>query len=318
MNDYIEYIVTRILAVLKRNSENENPGEMWNWIKSQSAEVEINAKSLEDMANNKLIFGFFGITITPDDREALLKLAEAVGVRGLQNPEGAVNAKPIVNIDLDEPWCHTSELMRRIQNEMKISFPMPIFQGNKNEGLHTHFGLITARHCYYLLLLKRIIDTFPDRNTRIIEIGAGLGLLGYFLDRVGYKDYTIIDLARVNACQAYFLARNLPEREIVFSGDKDPFDKIYKDCLKVLHVSDFEKVPKGRFDLMVNMDSLTEMSKDEAVNYMKSDCAELFLSVNHEQNSFRVIDIHKPYRKLVYRFPFWARPGYVEELYRKL
>jgi hypothetical protein len=67
---------------------------------------------------------------------------------------------------------------------------------------------------------------------------------------------------------------------------------------------------------MINMDGLSEMNKEDAIKYVSSDCAPLLLSVNHEINDFRVVDICKPYRKLVYRYPFWTRPGYVEELYK--
>jgi len=310
MNDYLEYVLTRILATLKRNSNKENNSAMWEWIMSKSSETSINYTNLENMANTNLIFGFFGITITPPDQEALYKLAEHCGVRGLQNPEGAVNPCPFAN----KISYSNTELLSQIEDSIGFNIHLPSFTGNK-QGMATDYGLITARHCYYLHLLKRITSLFPDRNTRIIEIGAGLGLLGYFLDKLGYKDYTIIDLARVNAVQAYFLAKNLPERDIIFSGDEDPFNEKYKDSLKILHVSDFQYVPKGRFDLMVNMDSFTEMKKEEAVNYIASDCAEYLLSVNHEQNDFRVVEIFKPFRKLIYRQLFWTRPGYVEEFY---
>lgn len=139
------------------------------------------------------------------------------------------------------------------------------------------------------------------------------------MDKAGYKDYTTIDLAHTNACQTYFLTRNLPNRDIILSGEKEnPFDLSYRNSLKLLHSSDFKNIIKDRFDIMINIDGLTEMKIEEANKYVQSDCASFLLSINHEVNSYRVIDIHKPYRILKYRYPFWLREGYVEELYEQL
>jgi hypothetical protein len=72
------------------------------------------------------------------------------------------------------------------------------------------------------------MELCPDKNSSIIEIGAGFGVLGYYLDKAGYHDYTIIDIARTNACQTYFLSKNLLDRNIILSGDvENPFDLKY-------------------------------------------------------------------------------------------
>lgn len=160
------------------------------------------------------------------------------------------------------------------------------------------------------------MELYPDPNTSIIEIGAGFGLLGYYLHGMGYRDYTVIDLALVNACQTYFLAQNLPDRKLILSGDVlDPFDRVHKDAIKLLHATDFHDVPKGRFRIMINMDGLTEYGYEVARKYVQSDCADTLLSINHEVNTFRVFDIEQPHRKLKQRSLFWLRPGYVEEIY---
>lgn len=306
-------ILDRILNAYSRNEGRENPSPMWDYCVRESKKLNLTIENLENMGNNELVTGFFWDR-QPEDHVALLRLAEAIGVRGIQNPEGAVNPEPKCN----EKKIFADDLFRMIKKAVGIDFKMPEFDGNKDNMLHIGENeYLYSRYCYYLLLLKRILDQFPDRRTSIVEIGAGIGLLGYFLDSCGYKDYTIIDLARINAIQAYFLHKNLPERQIVLSGELEhPFLKQYSDTIRILHVSDYAEVPIGRYDLMVNMDGLTEMNIEDAKGYLNSDCACHVLSVNHEQNDFRVIEIYDPeLRILKYRYPFHARAGYVEEMY---
>ncbi len=290
----------------------ESPTPMWEFCVRESKKTELTVENLDNFGNNSLNTGFFWASRTPDTAIALRLLAEALGIRAIQNPEGAVNPEPIVN----KEQRFASDVFTDIKDKLCRNFKMPVFYGNQNEALHVGDEWITARHCYYLMLLQRILEQFPSRKTSIIEIGAGAGILGYFLDQCGYKDYTIIDLARTNAVQAYFLSKNLPGREIILSGEVDqPFSSKYQDCIKILHVSDFAEVPIYKFDLMVNMDGLTEMPIEDAKGYFKSLCAYHFLSVNHEQNDFRVIEIYRPDYILKYRYPFHPRPGYVEEMY---
>ena len=309
--EYIVSIVERIKSVLTFNYQIENKSSLWKWCSDHHIRVDVNVDTLEDMANNSLTWGFMGGHSDHLNVKAIIDLAKAIGVSGIQNPENGDKVHPKTNV-LN---LSNSEILQKIEKRIGFDISSPAFIGNRKSTL-TDYGIVTDRHCHYLWILKRIIDLCPNRNSSIIEVGAGLGLLGYYLDKAGYKDYTAIDLAYANACQTYFLARNLPERDIIISAEKaNPFDLKFKDSLKLLHSTDFKDIPKGRFDLMINIDSLTEMNIEEANKYMKSDCAPLLLSINHEVNEFRVNDISENYRSLKYRYPFWLRSGYVEELY---
>lgn len=250
------------------------------------------------MADNNLCFGFFGGSYIGNDEKSHLeraiysvgKLAEALGT----------------NNDLDA-----------IEDGLGFDIQLPEFIGGRRVW-QTPKGVISDRHVHYLWVLKQIIDLFPDRKTKIIEIGAGLGLLPYFLDKAGYKDYTSIDLVYAGACQAYFLHKNLPERNIILSGEHiNPYRYAYQDSLKLLHSLDFKDI-NGRFDIMVNMDSFPEMKTEEAIKYFTSDVP-VILSINRENYNFRVCDLIKPYRQCVYRKPFILRADsqYFEELYKK-
>jgi hypothetical protein len=312
-------ILDRILPIYKRNHELEKRADVWEWCNSHNISVPMTEANFENMANTDLIFGFFSsfdISSMVNDQNTLNRFAELLGVRGVQNPEGGANPQPIANY----MKYSDRELLNEIENKLGFEIHLPEFIGGRL-GLKTDHGIISDRHIHYLYILKRIIELCPDRNSSIIEIGGGLGLLPYFLDKAGYKDYTCIDLAHVNVIQAYFLNRNLPERDLILSGENNnPYHFNNKESTKLLHSTDFKINENGydmnenRFDLMINIDGLTEMGIEEATKYKNSKCAKLFLSINHEVNPYRVIDI--PGRKLISRNLFWLRPGYVEELYK--
>lgn len=305
-------ILDRIIPLFQKNYNLEVRDIVWDTCMAQATKVELNESNLENMCSTDLVAGFGG----SGGNEELVRLAEALGVCGISNPENDAYHKqripPAANVDNLSP----DEILDRIQTALPFAIQFPMFSGNCNLGIPTKYGITSNRHIYYLWVLKKVIELCPDRSTGIIEIGAGFGMLGYYLHQLGYMDYTTIDLALINACQTYFLHRNLPERNLVLSGDvEDPFDLKHRECLKLLHCSDFKAVPANRFGLMVNMDGLTEYGLEQAKVYVQSDCAPVLLSINHEVHPYRVCELPQPNRKMAYRYLFWLRPGYVEELY---
>jgi putative sugar O-methyltransferase len=305
-------MIDKIISIYNKNYPKEELSAIWQWALtagvSDTARTELNETAFENLAWNQLITGFwFKIT-----KETVIKLASAVGAIPFHNPEYE-HAQHMIVTQPDYKDVTVGELMSLIESKIGFKISIPPFTGNWFlEGS----GQISDRHCHYLWILKRITELFPSKNTSIVEVGAGLGILGYYLDKLGYKDYTTFDLAHANAAQTYFLYKNLPERNFILSGDvENPFSPQYRDSLKMLHTSDFKNVPRHRYDIMINMDSLTEMVPSEAEKYAYSDCAPLLLSVNHEANDFSVLNLCKDKRKLLYRYPFWTRDGYVEELY---
>lgn len=307
-------MIDRILRSFNKNITSEKRSPMWNYCFDQITKTIINETNLEYFAVNNLKYGIFGGFIPLLNRDTIMRLAEITGATGLNNPAGVPhNLYP----KIFAKNFNDSELLKMIETRLGFKLKMPKFIGGLDvQG--NDFGIVTEKHCFYLYVLKKIIELCPDKNSGIIEIGAGVGLLGYFLDQQGYKDYTSIDLSYSNAIQSYFLYRNLPESKFVLSGEvKNPYNQKYKNHIKILHSSDFGGVPKNRFNLMVNIDGLTEMNIDDARQYFESDCTDTLLSINHEVNEFRVVDLQGK-KQLVYRYPFWLRDGYIEELYRSL
>jgi hypothetical protein len=72
-----------------------------------------------------------------------------------------------------------------------------------------------------------------------------------------------------------------------------------------------------RFDIVLNIDSLTELDRDQALDYVKfaRERSRAFLSVNHEFNPTPVSKLIAEAGMIpISRSPHWPRPGYVEEL----
>jgi hypothetical protein len=305
-------IVERILPVFDRNYATEKRDVIWDMCMKDALKTVINEHNLENMCCTSLVSGFGGGGGVPE----IVRMAEALGIAGVSNPENDAAYGHHFPSPTNVEKLTTDEILDKIQAALPFQISFPDFYGNCYVGTTTKYGVTSNRHIFYLWILKRIMELCPDRNSSIIEIGAGFGILGYYLHGIGYRDYTAIDLAMVNACQTYFLSRNIPDRNIILSGDvENPFDPEHKDSIKLLHATDFKDVPKNRFSIMVNMDGLTEYGIEAATKYVQSDCAPILLSINHEVNTFRVIDIEQPHRKLKSRYPFWLRAGYVEEVY---
>lgn len=305
-------IIERILPIFAKNYPRESRDVIWNYCMAQAMKSELNEANLENMCGTALVSGFGG----GEGRRETVKLAEALGICGISNPENDAAHKRHITPPSNVDSLTTDDILDKIQSVLPFTIDFPTFTGNCTQGITTKRGITTNRHTFYLWVMKRIIELCPDRSSGIVEVGAGFGVLGYYLDRAGYRDYTTIDLALINACQTYFLSKNLPERNLILSGDvENPFDLQHKDSIKLLHSTDFTTVPKNRFSIMVNMDGLTEMGMAEAQKYVQSDCFPMLLSINHEVNAFRVIDIKQSHRTLKSRNLFWLRDGYVEEIY---
>jgi hypothetical protein len=229
----------------------------------------------------------------------LLRLAEAVGVVRLENPEvvGEKQKPPLEQLllKLDEAFG------------FHIIFPNPFLD---EPGLKTSRGIATYRAVQALYQAWRISSLIKP-GSKVAEIGAGTGRTAYYARQFGFIDYTIIDLPITNIAQAHFLGTVLGQDAISLSGELASPSQI-KICTPI----EFEN--NERFDLIVNVDSITEMAYETALSYMhhiKTKC-NLFLSINHEVNGFTArelgLSVGMPPSS---RESHWMRRGYVEEVF---
>lgn len=279
-----------------------------------NGDMEVAAQALRNPVANMLLYGFDSINkkeLGPAVawwREShrqmaadnLLRLAEAVGVRRLENPEanapGESACPEEVLAKLDEAFRFT------------IRFPNPF---PAEIGLATSRGVASNRAIQALYQAWRIVELLGRQmDARVVEIGAGLGRTAYYAQQFGLTDYTIIDLPMTNVAQGYFLGRVLGDSSVCLYRETGSGIRILPPC------GFFDA--DDRYDLVLNVDSLTEMAPTTARAYAAAFKARAgtFWSVNHECNALTVRGIFGEIgERAVARMPYWLRRGYVDEVF---
>jgi hypothetical protein len=267
---------------------------------------------LRDPRKSDLLFGFEILARTimhwpggglPVYLELAL-LAQAIGARRLWNPE-YLGANP----DYVETYPDVEALLKAIDDRIGfcVTFPNP-FPGEK--GLPTSRGLANIRAVQALYQAWLIAGLVPRKDSAVLEIGAGSGRTAFYASQLGMTNYTIIDIPMTNVAQANFLARTLGEDRVALYGEREGRSRI-----RILPPTAFFG-SDDKYDLAINVDSLTEMALDTARSYCSEikTRAKIFLSINHEYNDFTVREVcdETGFPKGS-RHPYWLRRGYLEE-----
>jgi hypothetical protein len=231
----------------------------------------------------------------------LLQLSRAIGARRVENPETGIDF-------IDTP--PVEEILEQLDEKFgfKVDFPNLFAE---EIGLETSRGIANYRSIQSLYQAWRIWGLVKHSATpRVLEIGAGLGRTAYYAMQMGVSRYTIIDIPLTNAAQGYFLGRCLGEQHVAL------WDEVVTAPVRILPPVAYAALDE-KFDLVVNVDSLTEMAEPTAREYMAiaPRLAPRFLSINHEHNAFTVESLYRDDASVrAYRAPSWTRRGYVEEL----
>jgi hypothetical protein len=228
----------------------------------------------------------------------LLRLCEAVGVRRVRHYD-----QP------DPPQPEIEDLLVRLDQlfGFRVEFPNPF---PDEWGVATKRGISSYRAPHALYQAWRIWQVVRRiKSPRVLEIGGGLGRTAYYARKFGVLDYTIIDIPMSLVAQANFLGRTVGPNQLQLHGER----KIRASCIKLLPPREFLTMIKG-YDLILNVDSLTEMARETAQAYCNAihQCARAFLSINHEGLPFTVAELMP--HGFDQRSPYWMRPGYVEEV----
>lgn len=325
-------IVERCVSAYRAAGEagdKEYPTGIWAYIYGRQTSnhqilmhgsTEDATKILRYPAESNLFYGFdhicpeftAALDRTPEHQPAiaslwqdyLIRLAEAVGVFRVENPEG------------DTPWLQHSEqstdqIIEAIEKrlECRLSFPN-VFPDEF--GLQSSHGLVAYRAIqavYHAYRIKSLVSHIL--NPRVLEIGAGLGRSAYYTRQLGITDFTIVDIPMTSISQAYYLMRVCGEDAVQLRGEHSMHSS---NRVKLIDPSQFFD-DNSRYDLILNIDSLTELDEASAIRYLTKipTLTSQFLSINHEVNPFTVSSRLVGEGRLL-RFPYWMRPGYVEEL----
>lgn len=184
-------------------------------------------------------------------------------------------------------------------------------------GLMSSKGVVTYRAIQSLYLAFRLQNLMKSNGLRggsVCEIGAGLGRSAFYANMMGIKDYTIVDIPITLMAQGYYLMQVLGEDSVVLPGE----EANSRDKIKLILPNEFFSSDK-RYDIIANVDSLTELGEDLRSQYLGkiSKMTPIFLSINHEVNSSRVNEFIRRKEIIdfnISRYPYWMRNGYAEEL----
>jgi SAM-dependent methyltransferase len=241
-----------------------------------------------------------------DCLDGLVRFAEAVGAVSMDNPASEFKKRIF--------WKTEDVLAELDKACTPFSMPNPF---TNEHGVGSSRGVISYRvpqALYQAWRIKQLLDGI--QNPRVLEIGAGLGRTSFYANELGIKDYTIVDLPITTVAQAYFLGRTLGEENICLDGEQ------FADAqnrAKIVLPETFLAESKT-YDLVLNVDSLTEMDFSVAKAYWDKIkiSTNTFLSINHEANKFRVRDLlfEDLHSLVVHRGLYWMREGYAEELIR--
>ena len=324
-------LIQRIIAAYQRANQTDLGKSMWKFFFTtyhqpiHQALIDGNEKTVTEILRNPeisdLFYGFDLLTKSFQHvfrkkkvREAyakvcldgLVRFAESVGAVSMDNPESELEYRSL--------WKTENVLSELDKVCMPFSMPNPFAN---EHGAGSSRGVISYRvpqALYQAWRIKQLVDGI--QNPRVLEIGAGLGRTAFYAYELEIKDYTIVDLPISTIAQAYYLGRTLGEENIHLDGEL--FDD-GSNRVKIITPDTFLAESKT-YDLILNVDSLPEMDFHVAQAYWEKIKAStnIFLSINHEVNSFRVRDLLvKDLNSLnVQRGLYWMRKGYVEELIR--
>jgi hypothetical protein len=272
---------------------------------------------LRNPANSDIFFGFdstakslrLGGQRIEDRRspglalDALAALAEALGARNIELPENYYIWRVT--------RLHADELLEQIDRAVGFKIPVPN-PFPAEYGLITNRGIVSYRvpqALYQAWRISKLVEGMP--NPKILEIGGGLGRTAFYARQFGIRNYTIIDIPVSSLAQGYFLGRTLGDEAVSLFGENAAENQI-----KIMPPGFFIEGTE-RYDLVVNVDSLTEIGRAAADQYWSAirTRAGKFLSINHEANEFTVAQLireAKPIRTS--RMPYWMRRGFVEEV----
>ena len=289
-------------------------------------------------------------TFNNEIKNCMINLCKSLGILRVFNPEGGERSK-LYNIDID-----IEEILLKLDSYFgfKLDFP-DIFEKNdtynwlsyvnnnkdlQNAGITTeekannHYnnygkyekriyngdmgiftsrGIIKMRAVHSLYFVSRMKEILNDniKNSTILEIGAGLGRNAYYAKKLGVKKYIIIDLPSTSIISSYYLGKTLGEENItLFSENTDNY----------VHILPPNEYNNTKADIIVQFDGLTEMGLVNSEKYVNNfnKISPLFLSINHEANTYTVNNLYEKNNNItrIYRFSSWYRNGYVEELFK--
>ncbi len=164
------------------------------------------------------------------------------------------------------------------------------------ESLRMKLGVTSsmtfARHFYYVTFfehhIKKVFGSI--KPLRVLEIGGGGGMLARILFERGLiKTYYDVDLPEILLSASLTLSRSVPDATFRFCGGNVLGKTATETAFNFYPAQYFNEVPRGHFDLILNVASFQEMDNSVRDMYVRSakDLAAkptLFININRKQD----------------------------------
>lgn len=156
--------------------------------------------------------------------------------------------------------------------------------------LRVRSSMSVARHFYYKVKIKQIVDQHLDRRLlNVLEIGAGAGNLAYFLHTSGLvKNYCIIDLPEMLIHSGYTIQKYVEGVRMDFSPPVPSIKTGTSSHFWFVTPQELDAVSSASFDLCLNFNSFMEMdleTRDWYIDqiYRLARPGAMFINVNRRQ-----------------------------------
>lgn len=280
------------ISKIKNLLSNPYNSELWRGFEMPTRTIRYD--SLNESELNKIGWSNF---------DKLVRLAEAIKAERMWNPENKIHlTTPNADILL-------KKIEKKMGIELKFPYPYPNMFGLKTYRGILGYRTIPALYCAWL------INQYKAKT--VLEIGAGLGWAAYHSGKFNVNEYTIVDIPITALASSHFLGLTCGEENITLYDETPKTVNQGKTHYSILPPNAFPE--NKHFDVVINIDSMTEMSEETAQNYINKikKCTKRFISINHEANRFTVAGLleNDPCVKNYMRKPFWMRQGYIEEIY---
>ncbi|MGV0992246.1 MAG: putative sugar O-methyltransferase [Mycobacterium sp.] len=245
--------------------------------------------------------------------DTLVSMASAFGYP-IENPEQGNHS--LAHIDFEEIFEFVLQHVPALRH--------PPRAGGGIFGVRTLNGVIAWRDFSAAFNATRVVENLGNLPRKVCEIGGGMGSLAYYLARMGVSS-SVFDIPVVSLLQSYFLMTSLGGDQVwIYGEEPNPSAKV-----RILPWWELVNTNDNDFSLVVNVDSLAEIELGVALNYVDlihSKGQHLFLSINQESGALNtdrtfqnivgdLVAIRGGFKR-TYRFPYWLRAGYVEELFQ--
>lgn len=316
-------VIVKYYGKLASTMESENAEELARILSSMFREDFVYGVATGSIVDNAR--SFIGAKIwSMKYQDNVIALAEYLGIVRNESTQQGVKGYALKD-GLDT-------VVAKIEKTIGISMDFPDI--GAPYGVKANNSLITMEHPEHIYVALRISeairDYLKDRESHLLklaEIGAGFGGLTYWmikLKKINVGTYTIIDLPLMNVLQGYFLAKAFGASTVKLYGENSDT----KTVISILPAIAFETEIKSDIDVLINENSMPEMSNEIVENYIlfvKKRMSGFFFSYNHEAYSVvggkpqvfvpEIVERVGGFNRLS-RNASWVRGGYVEEVYR--